>query len=176
MQTFFIRGYSTAEQSTNSFNTRSLAQQLNRTWVRDLNGNIVSPAQADATWFERYIAAFNGQIANVTGQNHTAAREFADRGRFLPNTPDFDREKERLIRTAGIAGAGVLSNSKLYHIDAQYDFSSLLNKVVSLQVGGNLRYYDMFTDGTLFDDKTNKVRVTEYGVFLQAPKHFYKKS
>ncbi len=169
---FFVRAYSTAEQSTNSYNSRSLAQQLNRTWVRDLDGNLVTPDKADATWFGRYAAAYKGNVEGVNAANHTAARSFADQGRYLSGSADFDREKDRLIHTAGLAGAGVLSNSKLYHLDAQYDFSSLL-KVVQLQAGGNFRYYDMFTNGTLFDDKENKVRVKEYGVFVQASKSLF---
>ncbi|MDJ1472145.1 TonB-dependent receptor [Xanthocytophaga flava] len=169
---FFVRAYSTAENSTNSYNSRSLAQQLNRSWVQDLDGNVVTPDKADATWFTRYAAAYNGSVENVTAGNHTAARNFADEGRFLPGTTNFNQQKDRLIHTAGLAGAGVLSKSKLYHIDAQYDLSSLV-KVVQLQAGGNFRYYDMFTNGTLFDDKENKVRVKEYGLFVQASKTLF---
>lgn len=166
---FFVRGYTTAERSTNSYNTRSLGQGINNTWVRALDGNPVAASKADATWFERYGAAYQGQIANVSAQNHETARTFADQGRFAAGTADFEREKDRLIKTAGIAGAGVLSNSQLYHMDAQYDFSSLL-KVVSVQAGGNFRHYNMNTEGTLFDDKINKVTVQEYGIFVQASK------
>ena len=166
---FFVRVYATAERSGNSYNTRSLGQQLNRTWVRDLNGNPATPDKADAAWFERYTAAYTGKITDVAAQNHPLARTFADQGRLLPGSEGFGQQKQRLIGTAGLAGAGVLSQSKLYHADAQYDFSSAL-KVIGLQVGGNLRYYDMFTNGTLFDDKNNKVTVWEYGVFVQASK------
>jgi iron complex outermembrane recepter protein len=166
---FFVRVYSTAEQSNNSYNTRSLAQQINRTWVRDLNGNNVTPDKADDTWFARYTAAFTGNVNGVAGSNAATARNFADEGRLLPGSEGFNLQKQNLINTPGINGAGVLSNSKLYHLDAQYDLSSLL-KVVNLQVGGNVRYYDMATEGTLFDDKNNKVTVTEYGIFAQASK------
>ncbi|MDR6561166.1 MULTISPECIES: TonB-dependent receptor [unclassified Arcicella] len=166
---FFIRGYSTAEQSNNSYNTRSLGQLINRTWVRDLNGNVVTPDKADATWFERYTAAYTGKVTSVGAQDHSAARAFADQGRFIPGSSDFEQQKSKYIATAGLGGAGVLSNSKLYHIDAQYDLSQTL-KVVNLLVGGSYRVYDMETNGTLFDDKINKVSVKEYGVFAQASK------
>ena len=166
---FFIRGYSTAEQSNHSYNTRSLAQLINRTWVRDLNGNVVTPDKADATWFKRYTAAYTGKINNITGQDHTAARAFADQGRFAAGSSDFEQQKSKYIATAGLGGAGVLSNSKLYHLDAQYDLSSSL-KFINLLVGGSYRVYDMETNGTLFDDKINKVQVKEFGVFAQASK------
>lgn len=166
---FFIRGYSAAEQSNHSYNTRSLGQLINRTWVRDLNGNVVTPDKADATWFERYTAAYTGKVGSVTGQDHSAARAFADQGRFIAGSSDFEQQKSKYIATAGLGGAGVLSNSKLYHVDAQYDLSQAL-KVVNLLVGGSYRVYDMETNGTLFDDKINKVSVKEFGVFAQASK------
>jgi outer membrane receptor protein involved in Fe transport len=169
---FFIRGYSTAERSTNSYNSRSLSQLINRTWVKDLNGNVVTPDKADDAWFTRYTEAYNGNIPNVTGQNPTTARAFADQGRFLPGSTDFEAQKDRLIKTTGLGGSGVLSNSKIYHVDAQYDLSSAV-KVVDLLVGGNFRYYDMSTKGTLFDDKDKPVTVSEFGVFAQASKKLW---
>jgi outer membrane receptor protein involved in Fe transport len=101
---FYIRAYSNQEISNNSYNTRSLGQQINRTWVRDLSGNIVTPDKADATWFQRYAAAFNGTINGVTAQNATQARAFADQGRLLPGTAAFDEARSRLIQTTGLSG------------------------------------------------------------------------
>lgn len=166
---FFIRGYSTGERSSDSYNSRSLAQHIDRTWVKDLNGNVVTPDLADDTWFERYTAAYTGMVTGVTEQSHDAARTFADEGRLLPGSAEFETQKERLIHTTGLSGAGVVSNSTLYQADAQYDFNSIL-KVIGLQVGANYRYYDMSTNGTLFDDIDNPVTIGEYGVFAQASK------
>lgn len=166
---FFIRGYSTGERSTDSYNSRSLAQHINRSWVKDLSGNVVSADQADATWFARYKAAYEGSVPNVFGNNHEIARAFADEGRLLPGSAEFAAQEDRIIKTTGLNGSGVLSNSTLYHVDAQYDLSSTL-KVVDVLVGGNYRYYDMSTEGTLFDDKDNPVTIGEYGVFAQVSK------
>lgn len=166
---FFIRAYSSNENSNDSYSTRNLGQRLGRTWVRDLNGNLVSENDADQTWFMRYETAFKGNIPEVSAGDHSAARSFADFGRFLPGSAEFEREKNRLIATPGLAGAGILSKSKLYHVDAQYDLSSMV-KFVEVQLGGNARRYDMFTDGTLFDDKDKKVTNDEFGAFVQASK------
>ena len=166
---FFIRGYSTGERSSDSYNSRSLAQHINRTWVQDLNGNTVAANLADDTWFERYEAAYKGMVNGVTGQDHTAARTFADAGRLLPGSEGFETQKDRLIHTTGLQGSGVVSNSTLYQADVQYDFTSAL-RVVGLQVGANYRYYDMSTNGTLFDDLNEPVTIGEYGVFAQASK------
>jgi iron complex outermembrane receptor protein len=169
---FFIRSYMVSENSHDSYNTRSLAQFINRDWVQDLNGNVVTPDKADDTWFNRYAAAFNGSVSGVTANNNTAARAFADQGRFLPGTPEFAQAKDASIHNYGLSGAGVFSNSKFYHTDAQYDFSNAI-KVFELLVGGSFRKYSMFTNGSLFDDKTNRIKIDEYGSFLQAGKKLF---
>jgi iron complex outermembrane receptor protein len=166
---FFVRSYVVAENSHDSYNTRSLAQFINRDWVKDLNGNKVAASAADDTWFTRYAAAFNGTATGVTAANHSAARTFADQGRFLPGTAEFDQSKDASIHNYGLSGAGVFSKSKFYHTDGQYDFSSAV-KVVELLAGGSFRNYKMFTNGSLFDDKENKIGIKEYGAFLQAGK------
>ncbi|MDI9870840.1 TonB-dependent receptor [Flectobacillus roseus] len=169
---FYIRAYSNQEISNNSYNTRSLGQQINRTWVRDLSGNIVTPDKADATWFQRYAAAFNGTINGVTAQNATQARAFADQGRLLPGKAAFDEARSRLIQTTGLSGAGIKSNCSLKHIEGLYDFSSVV-KVFNLQVGGNYRKYYLDTEGTLFDDKGKNLTNDEFGLFTQASKSLF---
>jgi len=166
---YFIRAYASLEDSKDSYNGKGLGQLINRTWVQDLAGNVVSPGQADAMWYTRYTAAFTGNINNVTASDHTAARAFADQGRFLPGSTDFNEQKEALVATQGMGGAGILSQSKMYHVEGQYDFSSNV-KVLDVLVGGNFRMYDMFTNGTLYDDVDNKVTIKEGGAFLQVSK------
>ncbi|MFB0497525.1 iron complex outermembrane receptor protein [Mucilaginibacter sp. OAE612] len=169
---FFIRGYSVEENSHDSYNTRSLAQFINRDWVKDLNGNTVTPDKADDTWFTRYAAAFNGTVSGVTPNSNSSARAFADQGRFLPGTTEFNNAKNASIHNYGLSGAGVFSNSKFYHAEGQYDFTSAL-KVFELLAGGSFRNYRMFTNGSLFDDKVNRVTIKEYGSFLQAGKKLF---
>jgi iron complex outermembrane receptor protein len=170
---FYVRAYTNNEYSTNSYNTRALGQQINRTWVKDLSGNTVTPDKADATWFERYAAAYNGAVTGVTTKDHTAARSFADQGMIQPGTSEFNNAKERLIQTRGLAGAGILSECSLRHVEGLYDFSPLL-KFVNLQVGGNYRKYFLRTGGTLFDDKDKNLTNEEYGVFAQISKSLWK--
>ena len=166
---FFLRSYAVLENSHDSYNTRSLSQFINRDWVKDLNGNTVTPDKADDTWFSRYAAAFNGTIAGATPASHTSARTFADIGRFAPGSAAFNQSKDRSIHRYGLSGAGVFSNSKFYHTEGQYDFSPFV-KVVEVLAGGSFRYYDLFSNGTLYDDKTNKLSVKEFGGFIQAAK------
>lgn len=169
---YFLRSYAVSENSHDSYNTRSLAQFINRDWVQDLNGNTVSPDQADNMWFTRYQAAFNGTVTGVTPSDNNAARAFADQGRFLPGTSAFKDAKDASIHNYGLSGAGVFSNSKFYHTEGQYDFTNSV-KLFELLAGGSFRYYDMFTNGSLFDDKDNKVTIKEYGAFVQAAKKLF---
>ncbi|UTA69297.1 TonB-dependent receptor [Emticicia sp. 21SJ11W-3] len=166
---FYVRAYSNQEDSQDSYNSRSLGQLINRMWVKDLNGNTVAPAQADATWFQRYSAAYNGNVNGVSAQNHSAARAFADQGRLLPGTAAFDAARDQLIHTQGLSGAGIFSRCGLKHMEGMYDFSELL-KVVSIQVGANYRRYYLDTQGTLFDDKGKNLTNDEFGAFIQASK------
>ncbi|TLU98945.1 TonB-dependent receptor [Dyadobacter luticola] len=170
---FYVRAYTNNEYSTNSYNTRALGQQINRTWVKDLAGNTVTPDKADATWFERYAAAYNGAVTGVTLKDPNSARAFADQGMIMPGTSEFNAAKDRLIQTRGLSGAGILSECSLRHLEGMYDFSSAL-KFVNLQVGGNYRKYYLNTGGTLFDDKDKNLTNSEYGVFAQLSKSFWK--
>ena len=166
---FFIRSYAVVENSHDSYNTRSLAQFINRDWVKDLSGNVVTPDKADEMWFTRYAAAFNGNVGGVTAGNHGSARSFADQNRFLPGSDAYNTSKDNSTHNYGLSGSGVFSNSKFYHTEGQYDFSNEI-KIFDVQAGGSFRYYDMFTNGSLFDDKTNKITIKEYGAFVQASK------
>lgn len=163
---YFLRSYVVSENSHDSYNTRSLAQFINRDWVQDLNGNVVSPDKADDTWFMRYQEAYNGSITGITPSDNNAARAFADQGRFLPGTNSFMQSKNASIHNYGLSGAGVFSNSKFYHTEGQYDLSDAI-QIFDLLAGGSFRYYDMFTNGSLFDDKDQKVTIKEYGAFAQ---------
>lgn len=166
---YFLRSYAVIENSHDSYNTRSLAQFINRTWVKDLSGNIVVPNQADNTWFERYSAAYNGEVGNVAANNHAVARAFADDGRLTPGSTAFETAKSNLIHNYGLSGAGVFSNSKYYHTEGQYDFSEHI-KIFEMLAGGNFRYYKMFTNGSLFDDKNQDITIKEYGALVQVAK------
>jgi iron complex outermembrane recepter protein len=170
---FYIRAYSSQEDSDESYQIRTLGQLMNKTWVKDLAGNVVAPNVADATWFTRYTAAFTGQINGTTASSHDAARAFADQGRLVPGTPEFAAAKQKLITIqGGLEGAGIFSNCGLQHLEGMYDFSSAL-KVINLQVGGNLRKYSLDTRGTLFDDKGKNLTNSEFGVFAQASKELF---
>jgi iron complex outermembrane recepter protein len=170
---FYVRAYTSDENSNESYQIRSLGQLINKTWVKDLAGNSVATKDADATWFQRYTAAYTGKVSNIGSNNHESARSFADEGRLIPGTAGFDAAKQKLINTQGLSGAGIFSKCGLKHFEGMYDLSSAL-KVVNLQIGGNVRKYFLNTQGTLFDDKDKNLTNSEYGMFAQASKSLLK--
>ncbi len=166
---YFIRAYANLEDSKNSYNAKALGQLINNTWVQDSAGNVVSPDKADDTWYKRYENAYNGIISGVTAADNVAARAYADQGRFLPGSVNFNEQKDLLIAKTGMTGAGIISQSHFYHIEGQYDFSNQV-KFVDLLAGGNFRMYDMYTHGTLFDDLNHRITIKEGGAFIQLSK------
>ena len=169
---YFLRAYVVSENSHDTYNARTLGQNINLTWVRDLNGNVVTPDLATDTWFNRYTEAFKGNIQNVSASNHSAARVFADQGRYLPGSDEFKREKKRLEKVYGNGGAGIFTKSKFYHVEGQYDFNNII-KFADVSAGGNFRRYDMFTNGTLFDDRNKNITINEGGFFVQISKKLW---
>ena len=156
-----MRSYATLEDAGNSYDSRFLALNLNRTW------------KSDQQWFTEYAGAYLGGVPNVPASNHDAARAFADRNRLLPGTPEFDREKDRIAGEPDFrTGAQFQDATGLYHTEGQYDFSKWTNKIADVQVGGSYRLFDLNSNGTIFSDTTgNDITIYEYGAYVQAIKN-----
>lgn len=73
-------------------------------------------------------------------------------------------------------GAGFIDNSAMYHTEGSYNLSSLVNDAVSWQIGGNFRRYDLFSDGTVFnedpdgDGVNERIKINEFGIYTQLSK------
>ncbi|MGV3503817.1 MAG: TonB-dependent receptor [Adhaeribacter sp.] len=160
---FFLRSYATLENAGDSYDSRFLAYNINRSW------------KSDQQWFQEYGAAYSGAFASqgFAGGSHAEARRFADRGRLLPGTPAFDQEKDRLADITDFRrGAKFDDQTSMYHTEGQYDLSSWTGKVAQVQVGGNWRYFDLNSRGTIFSDTTgNDISIYEYGAYVQVIKN-----
>jgi iron complex outermembrane receptor protein len=70
-----------------------------------------------------------------------------------------------------------MDNSRLYHAEFNYNFVNQI-EFAEIQVGGNIRRYDLFSSGTIFneapDDGTNfdRIKIDEFGVYTQISKTF----
>jgi iron complex outermembrane receptor protein len=184
---FLVRGYMTIENSGDSYDSRFLAQNINKTWVRGINLatgpnygqdlGVVPEAAANNTWFTRYAFAFGGGATGrgFTSGNDADARRFADIGRATPGSFLFNREFERIRGLTDFRrGAKFNDQTKMYHVDGQYDFKKLLAKTslgenLNVLIGGNFRLYDLNSNGTIFPDTVgNDISIYEYGAYGQA--------
>ena len=160
-ENFFLRGYNTNQFSGDSYDTRFLAIHLNRSW------------KSDEDWFRHYLLAYNGWSAlGLEGGSDFEARRFADsnfgnsNSRAEPGSSEFEREKSRIINKSGFKeGAKIVNNSALYHIEGNYKLNNLFG-LINTHIGGNFRYYDLESNGTLFADTTsNDITNFEYGFY-----------
>jgi iron complex outermembrane receptor protein len=167
---YFLRGYTTRENSGESF-------------IADLTGvNINSMWKDNSSWFGQYTLAYMGALAqqgvapgtlgsSAQQENaHNAARGFADQGRFEPGTEAFDNAS-RDVRSKFIPEGSLFNDkSKMYMIEGQYDFRQEID-FMDLQAGAQYRVYELGSNGTIFADvEGNDITISEYGAFVQAGK------
>ena len=174
---FFVRGYITSENAGDSYDTRLAAVNVNRRWKRDApNPNDPS----EASWFGDYAATFIGAKLGVgTGVQlddataHAAARAAADSGRLIPGTPAFQSAFNSVIADGDVTtGAKFIDNTKLRHVDANYNFSHITKDFADIQVGGSYREYELNSSGTIFTDTDGSIPYEEYGLYTQIQKKF----
>lgn len=169
---FYVRAYTTREDSGDSYNATALASYLNEYY---------SPSQS--TWVPTYLSAFTSKILPVAvgGGGLTAdganayARAAADANRYQPGTPMFDYVKGILTsKTIGSVGGGAKFADKSFvnQYEGMYNFTNALKGAVELQVGGMYRQYTLKSNGTIFNDAAQKLTIDEYGAFVQLGKKF----
>ncbi|TWW00363.1 TonB-dependent receptor [Chitinophaga pinensis] len=178
---FFVRGYTTQERSGEAYNATALGTILNEAYnpsvTRDANGNI------NGGWFAEYATVYNQARAGIfpgapgaktNEEAHSIARSYADRNRLQPGSAAFNQAKETITGNyigfgAGRNGAKFNDKTNLYHYEGFYDFSDHI-KVLEVQAGASLRRYSLNSDGTIFDDADGRIKIDEYGAYLQVGK------
>jgi iron complex outermembrane receptor protein len=158
---FLVRGYTTQQNSGDAYDTRFLAINLNR-YVK-----------SDDQWFKDFKNACLGRYRRfgIIGSDYNVARAFADNDRLWPGTAGFDEVKQKMIDSTGFyRGARIVNNSNLYEVDAEYRFKSE-GVMPSITVGGNYRFFDLASEGTIFPDTTgNNITYFEYGSYIEMSK------
>jgi hypothetical protein len=157
---FYVRAYTTQENSGDSYAANTIASRINQ--------ELYLP-----TYIPTYIGARTNGLGNEDA--HTAARNAANAdqdARYLPGSPLFNRKVDSL-RNLSIAegGAKFFDKSSLYHAEGSYNFRKHISWI-NLIAGGNFRRYSLNSEGTLFalDDDGEEIGYNEFGGYLQATK------
>lgn len=142
-----LRVYLNNESSGNSYNLRSMAENIDRNY------------KPDSKWYADYTTAFNGATAEGQGiaDAHRAARTAADAGRYQPGTSAFNRILDSLAQINNWdTGAALKVKASFIHAEGQVDLTDHLlqsikdNWGVQLLVGADHRTYIIEPDGNYF--------------------------
>ncbi|WP_242117412.1 TonB-dependent receptor [Aestuariivivens sediminicola] len=158
---FFLRGYFVGDDAGDSYDMVVAATQVLNSW------------KPHTQWFAEYIETYAG--ATLSGatdeQAHAAARAQAESGRYEPGTPEFEAALNRSISDPNLAtGSKFQDASKYYHVDANYNFSHLIDWA-EVQLGGSYRKYKLNSSGTIYTDFDGPIEYSEYGIYTQIQKN-----
>lgn len=172
---FFLRGYISGTDAGDSYNLSALGGYANEAF---------SPSATK--WVPDYIKAMQGYhedtsyTGTVIAGDHASARAYADRVIPQPGTQAFAdtiNVVRRRFFQRNPPGASFYDNSKLKHVEFNYNFMNEISWM-ELQLGGNYRQYDLFSNGTIFNEAPSdgvnfqRIRINEFGVYTQASKTF----
>lgn len=177
---FFLRAYTTIEDSGDSYITEFLAKR-----IHDINVSAAKPLFGDVSGYLaqygiEYMRYFynagmmpgDAQINSPANQllAHNFARQVVDDLFILtPGTPEFEAAKEKALDGIVPIGPKFNDKSKLYHVEGQYDFKNEID-FIDLQVGGSYRIFDLRSEGTIFNDLDGGIQISEFGAYAQATK------
>lgn len=166
---FFLRGYTTIENSGDSY-------------IADLTGVLINRAwKDDKIWFGQYTGAFLGYLAtngiapgtadaDDRQAAHMFARGVADVGRLIPGTAEYNTAMNNARKDVIPNGSLFDDKTKLYHAEGQYNFKNQID-FMDLMVGASYRLYDLNSNGTIFADTAgNDITIQEIGAYIQASK------
>ncbi len=168
-ENYFIKAYTTQENSGNTYAATLLASQMMQRY-----------SESSSTWFPTYIGTFaaarGGTLPGFTGMNlpedqaHYFARTAADANRPLPGTGAFNSLLNTVSKIPiSKGGALFLDRTDMYVVDGMYNFKKITWAAV--QVGGLFRRFSLNSQGTLFSDTTgSRIPINEYGAYVQIQK------
>lgn len=173
---WFVRAYVTETDAGDSYNMAALGGVLNER---------ISPtaSQWAPTYGQYYVLALQGYLPGVPAGDpaaaHQAARAAAD-GSRTALSPDALKSLINEVRNDYFqrdpAGAKFIDNSRLYHAEFNYNFRDVI-KFAEIQVGGNVRRYSLFSDGTIFNEDPEegtdfkRIDIDEFGLYTQIAKN-----
>lgn len=164
---FFVRGYVTAEDAGDSYDMLFTGVNMNRE----------TAPQWYETYATTYLGAITGAIPGVPAGDvdlaNTLARQNADDLHTpQPGTPEFQEQFDRITSDPDlVTGSKFQDETKLYHVDGNYNFGHLI-EWGEIQVGGSWRQYSLNSNGTIFTDYDGPIDYDEYGAYVQYQEKF----
>lgn len=159
---FFVRGYVTDEDAGDSYDMKFTGVNLSKIGAQQ--------------WFQTYAGAYiQGVLGGASNTAaHAGARQYADANVTLqPGTPEFDAAFNAVTTNPDLnTGSKFTDQTKLYHVDANYNFGHLMPNWGDIQLGGSWRKYSLNSGGTIFTDYDGPIEYTEYGAYMQVQKKF----
>ena len=172
---FFARLYMTNEDAGDSYDMVFTGINLNRFDPDGPEG----PQPDDATmWFGQYVGAYIQAVMGgaTSGQAHQLARQHAESIESInikPGTPEFDERFKQVTSDSDLSrGSKFVDRSSMLVGEGNYNFASLLNDFMDLQVGGSYRRYNLNSEGTIFTDYDGPISYNEFGGYVQGIKKF----
>ncbi len=169
-----IRAYTNSEYTGNSYNLRSMAENIDRSH------------RSDKDWFALYSSAF--ESVSATGLNATAAhqhaRQVADLGRYEPGTQPFQELLAKLQQVNNWdQGAALKVKARFYHGELQANLTELSPKFLQalkfeMWLGIDHRTYSIGADGNYFVNpvkgrETENILYSKTGGYLSLSKKFW---
>jgi hypothetical protein len=161
---WFVRAYTTQENSGQSYNTTITTRLFNEGWKNSTR------------WYTEYGQAYlNAKLQGQTDINaHNAARSVADIGRPVAGSERFNKIYDSVrLRPISDGGGLFLDRTDLYATEGQYNLSHITGKFAEVLVGGNFRRFVLNSEGTLFADSSGPIGINEYGAYLQISKPLF---
>ena len=91
-------------------------------------------------------------------------------GRLNPGDPGFQEAFDQVTsETNFLTGSAFKDNSKIYHVDGNYNFGDKID-FAEVQVGGSYRTYRLNSFGTIYADADGPISYSELGVYTQLQK------
>jgi outer membrane receptor protein involved in Fe transport len=162
---WYLRAYTTLENSGASFNSTIAARYFNEAW------------KPSTTWYPVYAATYSTLLSNGFNQQaaHAGARANADVGRptgYLGNNAMF---KSLVSTPISQGGAMFLERTSMRAMEGQYNLTETLGLDkynADLLVGGSSRQFLLNSQGTLFADTAGIIKINESGAYAQLSKRF----
>lgn len=163
---WFVRGYTTQENSGDAYDATVLTQIMDEGW------------KASQTWYPQYVAAYVSarQQGADAATAYNAARQYADQGRPAAGTQALKDSLNKYAQIAIPKGGHFLDRSDLYMVEGQYNFSDALkirDKGWDLLAGASWKQYVLNSQGTLFVDTAGHIKINEIGAYAQVSKKLF---